>query len=184
MLEELLPTEELEIGILDPAVTQRLIAQVVHVLEKRQACHQLRRQRRAAGAIRIDRSELRLQKPPIDRARELHQCMRQINDPIQPGAEQILLTGLLSLPRPHRSPSLDHLEGKESQPPIRRNRKNNLQENRSAAAQFRQKPLLGRAQSPISFNALEILHGRLLSTAQRPVGGRLWPPTHGGSDEY
>jgi hypothetical protein len=86
--------------------------------------------------------------------------MRQINDPIQPGAEQILLPGLLSLPRPHRSPSLDHLEGKESQPPIRRNRKNNLQENRSAAAQFRQKPLLGKAQSPISFNALEILHGR------------------------
>ena len=40
MLEELLPTEELEIGILDPAVTQRLITQVVHVLEKRQACHQ------------------------------------------------------------------------------------------------------------------------------------------------
>jgi hypothetical protein len=27
MLEELLPTEELEIGILDPAITQRLIAQ-------------------------------------------------------------------------------------------------------------------------------------------------------------
>src|SRR5262245_35369035 len=89
--------------------------------------------------------------------------MRQINDPIQPGAEQILLPGLLSLPRPHRSPSLDHLEGKESQPPIRRNRKNNLQENRSAATQFRQKPLLGKAQSPISFNALEILHGRLFN---------------------
>jgi hypothetical protein len=52
--------------------------------------------------------------------------MRQINDPIQPGAEQILLPGLLSLPRPHRSPSLDHLEGKESRPPIRRNRKNNF----------------------------------------------------------
>ena len=50
MLEELLATEELEIGILDPAVTQRLIAQVIHVLEKRQACHQLRGQRRAAGA--------------------------------------------------------------------------------------------------------------------------------------
>jgi hypothetical protein len=46
--------------------------------------------------------------------------MRQINDPIQPGAEQILLTGLSSLPRPHPSPSLNHLEGKESQPPIRR----------------------------------------------------------------
>jgi hypothetical protein len=60
----------------------------------------------------------------------------------------------------YRSPSLDHLEGKESQPPIRRNRKNNLQENCSVATQFRQKPLLGKAQSPISFNALEILHGR------------------------
>src|ERR1700747_1111222 len=106
MLEELLPTEELEIGILDPTVTQHLIAQVVHVLEKRKACTQLRRQRRGAGAIRIDRSELRLQKPPIDRARKLHQRVRQINDPIQPGAEQILLPGLLSLPRPHRSPSL------------------------------------------------------------------------------
>jgi hypothetical protein len=35
-----------------------------------------------------------------------------------------------------------------------------LQENRSAAAQFRQKPLLGKAQSPFSFNTLEILHGR------------------------
>jgi hypothetical protein len=35
-----------------------------------------------------------------------------------------------------------------------------LQESRSAAAQFRQKPLLGKAQSPFSFNALEILHGR------------------------
>jgi hypothetical protein len=29
--------------------------------------------------------------------------MRQINDLIQPGAEQILLTGLSLLPRPHRS---------------------------------------------------------------------------------
>jgi hypothetical protein len=36
-----------------------------------------------------------------------------------------------------------------------------LQENPSAAAQFRQKPLLAKTQSPISFNALEILHRRL-----------------------
>jgi hypothetical protein len=64
---------------------------------------------------------------------------------------------------PHRSPSLDHLESKESQPPIRRNRKNNLQENRSAAAQFRQYHLLEKAQSRVSFNALEILHGRQIS---------------------
>jgi hypothetical protein len=110
--------------------------------------------------------------------------MRQINDPIQPGAEQILLTGPSSLPRTHRSPSLDHLEGKESQPPIRRNRKNNLQENRSAAAEFRQKPLLAKVQSPIPFNALEILHRRLNQGWMRPskqkacaTGGRGDPMT-------
>jgi hypothetical protein len=102
----------------------------------------------------------------IDRARELHQCMRQINDPIQPGAEQILLTGLSSLPRPHRSSSLVHLKGKESQPPIRRNRKTNLQENHSAAAKFRQKELLEKAQSAISFNDLEKLHGRLITESE------------------
>ena len=68
MLEELFPTKELQIGVLDPAVTERLIAQVVHVLEKRQTRHQPRWQGRRAGAIRIDRAELRLQKVPIDRA--------------------------------------------------------------------------------------------------------------------
>ena len=67
------PTEELEKGF------------SLHVVTQRQACHQPRRQRRAARAIRIasslrsymcltsDRSELRLQKLPIDRARKLHQ---------------------------------------------------------------------------------------------------------------
>jgi hypothetical protein len=48
-----------------------------------------------------------------------------------------------------------------------------LQESRSAAAQFRQKPLLGKAQSPFSFNALEILHGRLFGfSVERRASGR------------
>jgi hypothetical protein len=47
-----------------------------------------------------------------------------------------------------------------------------LQENRSAVAEFRQKPLLEKAQSPISFNALEILHGRLFSLSH--VHMQLW----------
>ena len=123
MLEELLPAEELEIGILDPAVTQRLIAQVVHVLEKRQACHQPRRQRRAAGAIRIDRSELHLQKPPIDRARKLHQCMRQINDPISaasgtdPAPRSLVAPAAasLTLPRSSRGQGITASDSKESQ---------------------------------------------------------------------
>jgi hypothetical protein len=116
------PHRRLEIGILDPAVTQRLIAQVVNVLEKRQACHQPRRQRRAAGAIRIDRSELRLQKPPIDRARKLHQCMRQImirssrernrscsRSLVAPAAAS------LTLPRSSRGQGITASDSKESQ---------------------------------------------------------------------
>jgi hypothetical protein len=87
--------------------------------------------------------------------------MRQINDPIQPGAEQILLTRLSSLPRPHRSPSLNHLKGKESQPPIRRNRKNNLQENRNAATQFRQKHYFERLNHLTRSMSWKYFTGRL-----------------------
>jgi hypothetical protein len=65
----------------------------------------------AAGSPRASDAELRHGPGPHE------QSGTMINDPIQPRAEQILLPGLLSLPRPHRSPSLDHLEGKESQPP-------------------------------------------------------------------
>jgi hypothetical protein len=43
-----------------------------------------------------------------------------------------------------------------------------LQENHSAAAKFRQKELLEKAQSAISFNDLEKLHGRLV-----PIRARL-----------
>jgi hypothetical protein len=42
----------------------------------------------------------------------------------------------------------------------------------SAAAQFRQKPLLGKAQPPFSFNALEILDGR------RPRNTMILPSPH------
>jgi hypothetical protein len=51
---------------------------------------------------------------------------------------------------------------------------------RRAVAQFRQKLLLGKPQTPSSFNALEILHGRrasdhvrvaLLEQADFPVEG-------------
>ena len=43
----------------------------MHVLEDRQPRHQPRRQRRAAGRIRIDGSELLLEEAPLDRPCEL-----------------------------------------------------------------------------------------------------------------
>jgi hypothetical protein len=40
VLEELLSAEELKIGVLDSALIQHLIGEVVHMLEDRQARHQ------------------------------------------------------------------------------------------------------------------------------------------------
>ena len=42
----------------------------MHVLEDRQARHQPRRQRRWPRPVRIDRAELLLKKPPVDRRRQ------------------------------------------------------------------------------------------------------------------
>jgi hypothetical protein len=43
VLEELLATEVLVIGVLDPALAQHLIGEVISVLEDRQPRHQSRR---------------------------------------------------------------------------------------------------------------------------------------------
>ena len=57
VLEELLAAEELVIGVLDPALAQHLVGEVIGVLEDGQPRHQSRRQRRAAGIIRVDLAE-------------------------------------------------------------------------------------------------------------------------------
>jgi len=51
VLEELLAAEVLVIGVLDPALAQHLIGQVIAVLEDRQPRHQPCRQRRVAGIV-------------------------------------------------------------------------------------------------------------------------------------
>jgi len=40
VLEELLAAEELEIGVLEPAIAQRLVGEIVHVLEDGEAGHE------------------------------------------------------------------------------------------------------------------------------------------------
>ena len=100
--EELLAAEELEIRVLDPALAELLVGQVVRVLEDRQPRHQPRRQRRLAGLVRIDRAEPLLQKAPVDRRGQLRQRMAQVDDLVEPGAEKIVLTAVPTLLRPHR----------------------------------------------------------------------------------
>ena len=85
--KELLAAEQLEIRVLDPALAQRLVRQVMHVLEDRQPRHQPRRQRRMAGSVRIDRAEPLFQKRPIHRSGELGQRMAHVDDLVQAGAE-------------------------------------------------------------------------------------------------
>ena len=101
VLEELLAAEQLEIGVLDPPLAQRLVGEVVHVLEDRQPRHQPRRQRRMAGSLRIDRAEPRLEKSPIDRSGELGQRMAHVDDLVEPGAKEVVLTAVPALFRPH-----------------------------------------------------------------------------------
>ena len=44
-----------------------------------------------------------LQEPPINRARQLRQRMGKVDDLVQPGFEQVVLTRLASFFRPHRA---------------------------------------------------------------------------------
>ncbi len=104
--KELLAAKVLEIRVLHPALTQRLVGQIVAVLEDGEPRHQPRRQRRVPWLVAIGRSELLFQEAPVDRPGELHQRMLEVNDLIEPRAEQVMLAGLAPLLRPHRNPSV------------------------------------------------------------------------------
>ena len=90
MLEELLTAEELVIGVLYPALAQRLVGEVVGVLEDGKPRHQSRRQWWPAWLVLIDRAEPLLEERPIDRPRELHQRVAHVDDRIQPRAQEIV----------------------------------------------------------------------------------------------
>jgi len=84
--------EVLVIGVLQPAQAQRLIRQVVHVLQDEQPCDQARRQRWLARTWRADAGKPAVEKPPIDLARQPHQRMAEVDDVLQRRPQQILLT--------------------------------------------------------------------------------------------
>src|SRR6516162_8855094 len=124
MLEKFLAAEVLEVRVLHPAIAQSLVGKVVSVLEDRKARHQPRRQRRLARLVGVDRAELRFQKPPVDRPRQLHQRVVHVDDLVKPRAEQILLAGLPSLAWSHRKSPLYQPEREESRLAIRGNPQN------------------------------------------------------------
>ena len=79
--------EVLKIRVLHPAVAQRLVGEIVHVLEDEQSGHQPRRQRRLPRPDATDRTEASRQKLPIDLRRQPHQRMAKVDDLLQSGAE-------------------------------------------------------------------------------------------------
>src|SRR5665811_1807821 len=73
--------------------------------------------------VRVDRAKLLFQEAPVDRSRQPHQRVLQIDDLIQTRAEQILLAGLPSLLWLHCESLRPILvESRESQLQIRGNR--------------------------------------------------------------
>ena len=70
VLEEFLAAKQLIVWVFEPARAKRLVGEVVHVLEDREASHQPRRQRRMARRIGIDGAELLFEKAPVDRRRQ------------------------------------------------------------------------------------------------------------------
>src|SRR5438270_3213471 len=159
MLEKLLAAEVLVIGVLDPALAQHLVGEVVGVLEDRQPRHQSCRQRWLAGAVRVDRSELLFQKAPVDRSRQLRQRMLHIDDLVEPRTKQILLAALPTLPWPHRIlrsslPAAGNHDARfEGIPNI------NLQEKRPSSSNCRQIQSQQFPQFLLPLNRFGIFHG-------------------------
>jgi len=106
VLEKLRAAEILEIWVLHPAIAQRLVREVMHVLQDQQPGHQPGRQRRMARAILVDRAKRARQEAPVGRPRKPRQRVIEVDDLVQLGAEEIELARLAWFLRPHRSSPL------------------------------------------------------------------------------
>ena len=86
MAEAQLAAEVLVIGVLDPARAQRLVREVVRVLQDEESGHQPRRQTGLAWSCLTDRGKAPIEEAPVDLRRQPRQRMVQIDDLFQPAA--------------------------------------------------------------------------------------------------
>jgi hypothetical protein len=159
VLEELLAAEQLEIGVLQPTLAQRLVREIVCVLQDRQGRHQPGRKRRLARFVGIDRAEPLFQKPPVDLTPEPGQRVIGIDDLVETGAKHIRPPAVSTFLRPHQRSPIRPSTTRES----RFAAQLNLQENQSTDRQIRQSRILAEPRKPMKSGRLRILHGRLIS---------------------
>ena len=88
VLEKLFPGEELEIGIIDPALAHAFVRQAVNLLQQQQPDCKPRRDPGPA-LVAVERRDLTVEKVPVDLAGELRQFMLKVDDLVQPRSEQI-----------------------------------------------------------------------------------------------
>jgi hypothetical protein len=88
MLEELLAGEELEIGVIDPAVAHAFIGQPINVLEQQQADHETGLDP-GPPLVTVKRRDLAVDIAPVDLPGELRQFVLEVDDLVQPRSEQI-----------------------------------------------------------------------------------------------
>ena len=115
VLEHHFAAEILEIRVLHPAVAQRLIGEVVHVLEDQQSGHQPCWQWWLPRPDATDRTEASGQELPIDLRRQTDQRMAKVDDLLQAGPKQIILTIVAWLA--HGSPPTANLAVKRNHEP-------------------------------------------------------------------
>ncbi len=100
--EAQLAAEVLVIGVLDPARAQRLVREVVRVLQDEESGHQPRRQTGLAWSCLTDRGKAPIEEAPVDLRRQPRQRMVQIDDLFQRRPQQVLLP---VVPRSRHRPS-------------------------------------------------------------------------------
>src|SRR5262249_7423016 len=105
VLEELLASDVLEVGIVDPALADAFVGQAVDVLEQQQPDHKAGLDAGSA-VVAVERRDLAVYPGPVDLAGKLHQLVIQIDDLVEPGPEQIALSCCRALLGSHCHPPL------------------------------------------------------------------------------
>ena len=101
VLEELLPGEVLEIGVVDPALAHLFVRERKNVLEQQQPDHEAGLDPRPP-LVAVERRDLAVEPVPVKPPTELNQLVLHIDDLVEPRPEQIARIRRRTRPRPHR----------------------------------------------------------------------------------